>query len=155
MRKTYSNAKLKPTTLCIKSQPRKAITQTKAPIHTFSVNGHAKKMEIKIAILLIFLSIKTFGTAQIPDRLIYKGDTLALFYCPLELHPNKELSTPKNLFESSGCFYTACWRNYVATWTVEDDSLFLLEIRNACYPTDLENVQASFKSNEMDYSYCI
>jgi len=119
-----------------------------SPAATSVVGGHAKKMKIKIAILLTFLSIKTFGTAQIPDRLIYKGDTLALFYCPLELHPDQELSAPKNLFESKGCFYTACWRNYVATWSIENNSLYLLEIRNACYPTNQVNVEASFKSKE-------
>jgi hypothetical protein len=97
-----------------------------------------------IALLLLFLSIQSFGTAQIPDILIYKGDTLSLFDCPLDYFPDKGLTNPKKLFGSSGCLYTACYRNYVATWTIEDDKLYLLSIRNACYPTDMKYVSVSY-----------
>lgn len=90
--------------------------------------------------------MNVFGTAQIPDLIIYKGDTLALYSCPLNSFSNQDLITPKVLFGSSGCFYTACWRNYVATWEIVDDELYLCEIRNACYPTSMRGVTASYKS---------
>jgi hypothetical protein len=90
--------------------------------------------------------MKTFGTAQIPDILIYNGDTLSLFDCPLNYFPDKELIQPKKLFGSSGCFYTACYRNYVATWTIEDNKLYLINIKNACYPTDMNYVKVSSNS---------
>ena len=97
-------------------------------------------------LLLLCLPMKMFGTAQIPDLIIYKGDTLSLYSCPLGSYPNEELINPKNLFGSKGCFFTACWRNYVATWEIIDDKLYLTEVRNACYPTALKNAGASFKA---------
>lgn len=98
------------------------------------------------ALLFFFTSLNCFGTAQIPDIVIYKGDTLSLFSCPLNFYPDEKIVTPKNLFGSSGCFYTACWRNYIATWVIEGDKLFLTKIRNACYPTEMRDVAASYKS---------
>jgi hypothetical protein len=97
-------------------------------------------------LLFSLISMKMFGTAQIPDLIIYKGDTLNLYSCPLNTFPNKDLITPKVLFGGGGCFYTACWRNYVATWEIVDNELYLCEIRNACYPTSMRGVSASYKS---------
>jgi len=94
---------------------------------------------------ILILSFKSFGTAQIPDILIYKGDTVSLFSCPLFSFPNQDLVSPKNMFGSKGCFYTGCWRNYVATWEIIDNKLFLIKIRNACYPTDGKYIAASYK----------
>ena len=90
--------------------------------------------------MLGVLSLNAYGTAQIPDRLILDGDTVSLFDCPLEYYPERDLINPRSLFGGSGCFYTACWRNYIATWKVENDTLFLMEIRNACYPADMDYV---------------
>ena len=103
-------------------------------------------MKIKFLALFLVISLNSFGTAQIPDRLIYKGDTLSLFAIPLGQLPQRELLTPKSLFGGKGCFFTACWRNYIATWSIEDDKLYLVSIRNACYPTELKNVVASYKA---------
>ena len=97
-------------------------------------------------ILFSILAFNSFGTAQIPDVLIYNGDTLSLFSCPLNSYPNQDLINPKSLFGSYGCFYTACWRNYVATWEIINDELYLTKIRNACFPTELKNVSVSYKS---------
>ena len=97
-------------------------------------------------ILFSFLTFNAFGTAQIPDILIYNGDTLSLFSCPLNSYPNQDLINPKVLFGGYGCFFTACWRNYIATWEIIDDELYLIKIRNACFPTDLKNVSISYKS---------
>ncbi|MFA9390179.1 MAG: hypothetical protein ACERKD_10245 [Prolixibacteraceae bacterium] len=100
-----------------------------------------------LKIVLFFLSSNNlFGTAQIPDLIIYNGDTLSLYSCPLNSFSNQDLITPQILFGSSGCFYTACWRNYVATWEIIDKELYLVEIRNACYPTTMTGVNVSFKA---------
>ena len=104
---------------------------------------------MKILIIFLstfFVSLQVFATAQIPDKLIYKGDTLSLHDCPLEFYPNRELINPKSLFGSSGCFFTACWRNYIATWEIIDNQLYLTEIRNACYPIAMEDVAVAYKS---------
>lgn len=98
------------------------------------------------AFLLVLLSIQAFGTAQIPDILIYKGDTLSMFDCPLDYFPDKGLIHPRRLFGGSGCFYTACYRNYIATWTIDENKLYLLSIRNACYPTNMKYVNVSYNS---------
>jgi len=97
--------------------------------------------------LFLFISIPAFGTSQIFDILIYKGDTLYLADCPLDYFPDQGLINVKRLFGGSGCFFTACYRNYVATWTIEGNKLYLLGIRNACYPTSLENVNSSYKKD--------
>jgi hypothetical protein len=94
--------------------------------------------------LVFLISIQAFGTAQIPDILIYKGDTLSLFVCPLDYFYDKGLIHPKRLFGGSGCFYTACYRNYIATWAIEENKLYLLSIRNACFPTDMKYVNVSY-----------
>jgi len=98
------------------------------------------------AILFAIPSLTLFGTAQTPDILIFNGDTLSLYTCPLNSYPDQNLINPKELFGSTGCFHTACWRNYVATWEFIDDQLYLTEIRNACYPTKMRNVSVSYKS---------
>ena len=106
-------------------------------------------MKKAIAITLFLLSAITFkvsATAQIPDLLIYKGDTLLLHTCPLSLYPNRNLINPHNLFGGKGCFFSACWRNYVATWELTNDKLFLVGIRNACYPTDMKDIAGSYKA---------
>jgi hypothetical protein len=99
---------------------------------------------IFIIITFLLLCARSFGTAQIPDILIRNGDTLDLFSCPLEYLKNPAFIHPSNLFGGKGCFYTSCWRNYVATWEIIDDKLYLTRIRNACYPTDQNYVAASF-----------
>jgi hypothetical protein len=91
------------------------------------------------------MNLRAFGTAQIPDILIYNGDTLSLFDCPLAYFPDQGLFSPLRPFGSSGCFYTACYRNYVATWKIESNKLYLLSIRNACYPTDMNYVNITNK----------
>lgn len=90
--------------------------------------------------------MNVLGTAQIPDIIIYNGDTLSLYSCPLNSYPNQDLITPQRLFGSSGCFFTACWRNYVATWEIINGELYLCEIKNACYPTSIQNISTSYKS---------
>jgi hypothetical protein len=97
-------------------------------------------------LLFFLLSMQAFGTAQIPDILIYKSDTLYLFDCPLDYFPDQGLINPKRLFGCSGCFYTACYRNYIATWKIEGNKLYLLNLKNTCYPSDMKYVNASFNS---------
>jgi len=96
--------------------------------------------------LFLIIGLNSFRTAQIPDRLIYKGDTLSLFAVPLGQLSQKELLTPKSLFGGKGCFFSACWRNCIATWSIENNKLYLINIRNACYPTELKNVSISYKA---------
>ena len=111
------------------------------------MQNYTRMKSIILTLAFSLLSIQSFGTAQVPDLLIYNGDTLSLFSCPLNSYPDQALITPKSLFGGKGCFYTACWRNYIATWEIINNELFLVEIRNACYPTELRDVSVSYKSH--------
>lgn len=85
-------------------------------------------------IIFLFLPIKLFGTAQVPDVIIYKGDTLSLYACPLNFYPSIELINTKSLFESKiGTCCTCCWRGYIAVWEIIDNKLYLTKIKNYCY----------------------
>lgn len=97
-------------------------------------------------LLFSLISVNVFGSAQIPDLIIYNGDTLSLYSCPLYSYPNQDLITPQGLFGGRGCFFSACLRNNVATWEIIDGKLYLCEIRNACYPTSMRGVSGSYKS---------
>lgn len=80
-----------------------------------------------LTISLIGLSIEsTFATGQVPDLLIIKSDTGFIFSNPLEPYFNK--TGNRDIPGFSGCGSTACWRGYVAIWTIDNDSLFLTGI---------------------------
>ena len=79
-----------------------------------------------LSILALLFSLQVFATAQIPDRIIYKGDTLSLFANPLELYPNFD-----SLKLTSGII-SSCWRGYIAEWEIIDNHLYLIGIF-ACF----------------------
>lgn len=77
-------------------------------------------------------SFKIYGTSQVPDLLIYHGDTLELFANPLEDLYNERNQRPKS-FGIAQSWSTACWRGYRATWLVENNVLYLVEIGSCHY----------------------
>ncbi|MCO6511252.1 MAG: hypothetical protein J5I65_10730 [Aridibacter famidurans] len=93
----------------------------------------ATRSALTLAILLA-CSICAFATAQIPDKLIYKGETHSLNSNPLEAyfktHPDKR---PKG-----GITSTALWRGYVATFEIKDGELILNDVEIE-YSLDSEN----------------
>jgi hypothetical protein len=100
------------------------------------------------AILFILLftipSIKTFGTAQIPDRLVYNGDTLSIFANPLELLYSGDSLRPKFFGDKEGCTSTVCWRGYQAEWIIIDGQLYLTGIFSCCFYED--KIKADLKT---------
>lgn len=82
-----------------------------------------KKYLFTIIQILLLNSI-VLATAQIPDKLIYEGESYKLFTNPLEsyfkLHPDKK---PK-----PEIVMTALWRGYVATFEIKDNKLFVYDI---------------------------
>ncbi len=102
----------------------------------------------KILTGLFFLLIiqEAFGTAQIPDFMIYKGDTLKIFSNPLESY-FKNHSRPDSVFEKYGYHSTACWRKYIGYWELRNDSLFLLELEGGSSNIDLSLI---FKDRKTD-----
>lgn len=77
----------------------------------------------------LLLVIKTTSaTGQFPDYLIENEDTFLLFSNPLEQYLNDKASRTINGIDLT-MTSTACWRGYVATWKIQNDSLFLIEIK--------------------------
>ena len=95
-------------------------------------------------ILLILISMTVLATEQTPDNLIYRSDTIYIDTYPL----GKLLETDsivRNLifgYSEELCISSACWRGYVATWIIENDSLFLIGLISGCedYKFKLEDV---------------
>lgn len=87
-------------------------------------------MRIIITILLLSCFVSDIvATAQIPDRLIYKGKPYNLHNNPLEVyfkeHPRKR---PEGDVTS-----TALWRGYIATFEIQNDVLILKDIQIEVY----------------------
>ena len=96
------------------------------------------KYIFKIMFIIIF-QIKLFGTGQIPDMIIYKGDTLLLHNTPLCDYPDKEVTNIEKLFNGEGCTSSNCCRGYVATWEIIDNTLYLIKITSLCYIYKIES----------------
>ncbi|OJJ19476.1 hypothetical protein BKI52_21960 [marine bacterium AO1-C] len=78
-----------------------------------------------IFIGILLLSVQDgFGTAQIPDYIIYKGEKYFLHSNPLEKYfakyPNKR---PQSKIRSTGL-----WRGYKATFKIQDETLLVKDI---------------------------
>ncbi len=114
----------------------------------------------KLTQILLFslIALNLYGTAQIPDFLIYQGDTLPIYTNPLEAyfenHPR-----PNSLFYEIGLVSTATHRGYIAYWELQNDSLFLLKLQGKSGNIDLSLI---FKDREITnkifanwYSYSI
>lgn len=61
----------------------------------------------------LLIANSAFATGQVPDYLIYKGDTIAIFSNPLEQY--FERTGKRELLDFVGCGSTACWRGYYGT----------------------------------------
>lgn len=104
-------------------------------------------MKGKNSILFLFLLtaplFRTFATSQIPDRLVYKGDTLSIFANPLEQLYDNDSLRPKFFGDKEGCISTACWRGYEAEWIITDNQLYLTGIFSCCFYQD--SIRADLK----------
>lgn len=96
-----------------------------------------------------------FATGQVPDYLIYRGDTIAIFSNPLEQY--FEQTGKRELPDFSGCGSTACWRGYKAIWELKNDSLFLRQITSCHNKCGLEirnaNLEKMFGTNDVFASW--
>jgi len=91
---------------------------------------------ILISFLLLIPQIRIFATSQIPDMLIYNGDTLAIFANPLEQLFENDSIRPNFFGDKEGCMSTACWRGYEAEWVIFENELYLSGIYSCCYYED-------------------
>lgn len=87
-----------------------------------------------VTILLVLFSVTVFATEQTPDVLIYKSDTIFIETYPFENLMNSDSLIRKRIFGDSDeyCISSGCWRGHVATWIIENDSLFLIDLIDGC-----------------------
>lgn len=90
-----------------------------------------KTLSISLFIVLTFSSSQLLASPQLPDYIIYKGDTIATYTLILEQYFQKQDKAEQGkLFGLSfrdGASLN-CWRGYQAIYKVENDSLFLADI---------------------------
>lgn len=87
--------------------------------------------------LLALCSIRLFASPQMPDYIIFKGDTIATYNLILEQYLQRHDTTKtEQLFglsfrnSTDGSFSFNCWRGYQAIYKIDNDSLFLVDIIN-------------------------
>jgi hypothetical protein len=80
-----------------------------------------------LALIVCSLPIVAFATSQQPDVLIYKGKSYDLFANPLEDFYKGKRTRPSFRVKPN-VISTGNWRGYVATWSLENGSLYLLKI---------------------------
>ena len=88
------------------------------------------KFILQLLILISFVEIK--ATEQVKEVLIIGKDTTYTDSQPLELYLQKNQNVKKVIENLVGCMSTDCWRNYIGTWKVENDSLYLIKLQDCC-----------------------
>ena len=90
-----------------------------------------KTMRTIIIISFIFSSLLLKATEQTPDLLIYKSDTIYIDKFPLEILSEQD-SIVANRLNDTTCLSTDCWRQHIGIWKIENDSLFLIGLKDCC-----------------------
>ena len=86
-----------------------------------------KSKFLSVSLIILFVILMSAGnvyaTAQIPEDLIYNNEYLKIHTLPLEAYFYKQGSAPE--FDPVN---TACRRRYRATWKIESNFLYLVDI---------------------------
>ena len=106
-------------------------------------------MRIYLFMLFTISSINVTATEQVADLLIYKSDTIYIDKYPLEILLQQD-SIIANRLKDSTCFTTGCWRQHIGIWKIENDSLFLIGLKECC---DYKKIPLDkvFNSSEIKY----
>lgn len=101
--------------------------------------------------LFVFLSVcllapTAYGTQQIPEKLLYKGEEYRLACVPLEKYFDPNHPKPTELSATN----TACLRGYVGTWEIKDKilSLKLLQSYRGSKPFQKIPLSSVFKDKK-------
>ena len=95
-------------------------------MHTFRwISAVVKCVFPLVVMVVLMMPGRASATAQMSDKLIYKGETVYIFSNPLESFFDASHRRPA-LPPGS----TACWRGYVATWKIEDGYLYLVKMQD-------------------------
>jgi len=76
------------------------------------------------AALVLLPATPAWPTAQIPERIVYEGTEGFLFTEPLESYFTRD--NPRPEFASP---HTACWRGYIGSWEIREDTLYLTDLK--------------------------
>ena len=76
------------------------------------------------AALVLALAVPAWPTAQMPEKILYEGESGFLFTNPLEASFGKD--NPRPGFAAP---HTACWRGYIGSWEIREDTLYLVDIK--------------------------
>jgi len=94
-----------------------------------------KTFSVSLFIVFLTFSLQLFASPQVPDFIIFRGDTIATYNLILEQYLQRQEQTPsEKLFGLSfrnsldGGFSFNCWRGYQAIYKIDNDSLFLVNI---------------------------
>jgi len=86
---------------------------------------------VTIIVILLLNAFASISTEQTPDLLIYNSDTIYIDIFPLEILAEKDSNIAKKLIDTN-CISSDCWRQHIATWKIENDSLFLTGWVDCC-----------------------
>lgn len=104
--------------------------------------------KLVIAAVLLLTPFTVFATAQQPDILVIDGKSYPLYANPLEDFYKSEKSRPRFQIEPN-TWSSGNWRGYVASWAIEDKTLFLIKInswicsggdKDSCRKVELKNL---------------
>ena len=82
-------------------------------------------------------------TMQSPEILYIEKKPYEFYDYPLEYYWNKKKERPDFNVPS-----TACWRGYIARWTIRDKKLYLTSIRGEFYNGNKAEMRKIFNSKE-------
>lgn len=91
-------------------------------------------------------------TAQVREQLIYQGEEYSIDSCPSIPHNDprvKQLSGADFIDEQGIFLSTACWRQYIATWEIKDDRLYLCKVEGVYQLVDDTPIFADWFSGEI------
>ena len=111
-----------------------------------------KRYTVSLFVLVLALSsFRHFASPQLPDYIIFKGDTIATYNLILEQYLQKQEKTEsQKLFGLSfrnGASIN-CWRGYQAIYKIDNDSLFLVDIIN-CGERRLGKIDKAVSAEKM------
>lgn len=112
-------------------------------------------MKTTLKILFVFITIKIFGSPQLPDYIIYKNDTIPTYHLILEKYLQKENPNEEKLFglsfrgNENFAVSPNCWRGYQAIYEIKNDSLFLNKIVTCFDLVDKKKIDSKISSERM------
>jgi len=100
-----------------------------------------RKAKFLILPLIVLLASNAYGTFQVPEYLVIGTDTFSIEEYPLnaKIEQDSNLLPTAQAVNADGnitiCVSSGCWRGYIGTWTIVNDSLYLINLVPSC---DLE-----------------